>query len=369
MKANGYERFICLLFAVFIGGWMLAFCISPKRSFSETENRTLAQAPELSLSAVADGSYMKKLETYIADQFPLRDQWVELKSASEYVLGLREFNGIYLCGDRLIAKVEEPDQEQLERNLGYVQKLAENSGRPVYFALIPTAAEIWKDRLPAGSVSYDQAALIRSTQQGSTSFVDILGQLECHSGEEIFYRTDHHWTSLGAYYGYRAVMEAMGREPKPISEYSPRTVSRAFNGTLYSTSGIHWLAPDHIETYVSDTGVSVISYEGAGEMPGAMYHEEYLNKKDKYSYFMGGNQPMVFLKNPAAEGGSLLVIRDSYMDSLLPFLSQEFSEICAIDLRYYHASVYQLLQGYDQVLVCYGTANFLTERNLVFLTQ
>ena len=182
MNSKKYSVFITALFSIFIGGLFIAFLLSPKREFSDTENRVLAGAPELSWETVADGSYMEELETYIADQFPLRDMWIVIKSSCEYALGKREFNDVYLSGDTLISKVEKPDQNLVDRNLGYLEGFVQSVGKPVYLAIIPTAAEIWKDKLPEGAPSFDQQAFLQQLQQNtSANWVDVLSALQQHT--------------------------------------------------------------------------------------------------------------------------------------------------------------------------------------------
>lgn len=209
---KAYGRFLTAFFCLFLGGLLAWHLLLPDRERSETENRTLAQRPELTWSALADGSYTKAVEGYFADQFPLRDGWTGLKARAEQVLGKREFNNVYLCGDTLIAKVDPPLEGMEEKNLRHAARLAERTEIPVYLGLIPSAAEIWRDRLPAGAESWDQAAFIaRAEELEGVEPVDFLSALRARAEEDIFYRTDHHWTTLGAYYGYAALMEALGR--------------------------------------------------------------------------------------------------------------------------------------------------------------
>ena len=244
----------------------------------------------------------------------------------------------------------------------------EKTDIPVYLGLIPTAAEIWRDKLPEGAPSYDQIAYIESAKDTGAIYVDILGALSEHSDEAIYYRTDHHWTSLGAYYGYTALMEALGVEPEPLGE--GETVSEDFLGTLYSTSGVHWIQPDTMERYISSEGITVEDVVG-GETHG-LYVDSFLSEKDKYSSFMGGNNPLYIVRNPnAATDKTLLVVRDSYSDSLAPFLTQYYSEIHLLDLRYYRTPVAVYAEGnnIDEIFVCYSVENFIRDADAVFLGQ
>ena len=362
-----YARILTVCFCLFLGGLMVWHLLLPDREKSETENRTLAQWPEFSWESLVDGSFTEGVEEYFADQFPLRDEWTGLKARTEQLVGKEEFNGIYLCGDTLISKVETPDAEQVEKNLSYVDRLAEKTDIPVYLGMIPSAADIWRDKLPAGAQSWDQTELL------SESDIDFRAALSAHADEPIYYRTDHHWTSLGAFYGANALLEALGKEPLQQSDFTPEIASDAFNGTLYSQSGIHWLTPDTIEFWVEDTGLTITSWRTGAPEPASLYDRSYLSVKDKYSAFLGGNQPLCVIRNEnlPEDAGKILLIRDSYADSLAPFLAQRFAEVHLLDLRYYRAPAAQYAEenGIDQIVALYSAQNFISDRNLVLLTQ
>ncbi len=359
------QRVTATLFCVFLAGLGLLHLLLPDRGFSPVENRNLKQTPAFSWSALADGSYTAALETYLADQFPFRDSWMGLKTRYERLLGKREFHGVYLCGDTLISKVSNASYG--DRNLDFLHELTEKTDLPVYAGLIPTAAEIWRQKLPEGAASFDQLAYLERAKEAGGIWVDMAGALAAHAGEPVYYRTDHHWTSLGAYYGYTALMEAMGEVPAPLGP--AETVSRDFYGTLYSTSGIHWIKPDTIERYVPSGNVSVEDVYG-GKTHG-LYVDSFLTEKDKYASFLGGNAPLYIIRNTDAPAGRLLVVRDSYSDSLAPFLSQNFSEIHLLDLRYYRTGVAQYAEenGMDMIFVCYSVDNFIKDADAVFLAQ
>ena len=355
-----------VLFCAFLAGFGLLHILLPDRTFSPVENRTLSKMPDFSWSALVDGSYTSKLEKYLEDQFPLRDGWMGLKNRYEYLLGKREFHGVYLCGDRLIHKIE--DASRAEQNISYLQKLTELTDIPVYLGLIPTAAEVYRDQLPVGAENFDQAAYLEKVRESvpGAVWVDIEKWMDGASGVSLFYRTDHHWTSAGAWHGYAALMEAMGEPSEPLG--TPETVADDFYGTLYSSSGVHWLAPDTIERYVSGEGVTVENFE-KGETHG-LYVDSFLGEKDKYASFLGGNTPLYIIRNPeAASGEKLLVVRDSYSDAMAPFLSQYFAEIHLVDLRYYRTSVAEYAQenGMERIFVCYSVENFVKDMDAVFM--
>ena len=370
---KNYSRFLTLLFCLFIGGMLVWSLLLPDRENSAVENRPLQQRPVFSLGAVLDGSFMSETEKYIADQFPLRDQWTGLKSRTEDAIGKRLFNGVYLCKNTLIAKVDPPADGLEDRNLGYVKQLSEKTNARVMLGLIPSAAEVWKNKLPDGAVSWDQAAFLKTAgKKAGVGTVDFLMPLKKHAKEKIYYRTDHHWTTLGAYYGYAAVMDSLGRgsETLPKSAFQPKTVSTRFDGTLYSKSGIHWLRPDFIQYWVPDTGLTITSWRTGKPEKSPLYKKSFLKKKDQYASFLGGNQPLCVLKNrEITDGSKILLVRDSYSDSLAPFLAQNFSEVHLLDLRYYRSSVadYIAKNKIENVVVLYSMPDFITDSNLVFL--
>jgi hypothetical protein len=350
---------------------LLLSLLLPKKTFSPLENRYLAKAPELSWATLESGEFMEEAEDYVDDHVAGRDIWVGIKALSELVSGKRENNGIYFAKDKtLISQVAEPDPDQLLQGIGAVDALAGNVSVPVYFGLIPTAATIWADKLPEGAPNADETALIDQLYFAvGAQTVDLEDALAAHRDEAIYYRTDHHWTSLGAYYGANALLTAMGLEPLDLADYPCTTVSDQFYGTSYSTSGAWWIPPDSIHTYISEEGITVTSYADGTPQPSSLYVDSYLEKKDKYSYFLGGNQPLCVIETEQTDAPKVLVIRDSYADALAPFLTQRFSEIHLFDLRYNLTSVKSYVEEHDidAVVVLYSFANFATDPYLFLM--
>lgn len=357
-----------LVFTAFIALFFLLNLITPEKGFSERENRVLQTAPEFSFSSLFEGKFTAAYEDYVTDQFAFRDGWITLKARSELLSGKEENNSVYLCeNETLIERFEAPNYDDVDFSLDAINTLAETSNAQVYFALIPSASEIWRDKLPDGAPGCSQLAVIdHAYAYTSASTVDISSALEQHRGEDIFYRTDHHWTTLGAYYGYAALVRAMGMEPVPLSDYPPRTVTDSFYGTTYSSSGFSWVAPDRITAYVEQGDVKITNYPQGSPLEGTLYDDSFLDAKDKYSYFYGGNTPLIEIDTGNAGSPSLLIIRDSYMDSLSPFLFPHFSNISVMDLRYYKTSPNAYIQekGFDNILICYSVPNFVTDGNI-----
>jgi len=186
--------------------------------------------------------------------------------------------------------------------------------------------------------------------------------LYAHRDEPIYYRTDHHWTTLGAYYGYAATAEALGLTPQPKESFRPVTVSDSFFGTVYSSSGVRWVKPDTMERWVPDSGVTLTRYDSPEGTVSPVYDESRLEVKDKYSYYLGGNVSRAVIETGHG-GGKLLVLRDSYADCELPFFFAHYAEIHVLDLRYFRQSVSEYASGedFDAILVSYSLSDFLSD--------
>ena len=368
-----FNIFLSAVFCLFISFILVISTILPDKEMSELENRYLAKPPKLSLETLTNGSFMEGAEEYASDQIVGRDFWVALKAWCERLSGKQENNGVYFGKeDTLLNRVNTPTQEELQKRLNFVDTLVGNVSVPVYLGLIPSSSAVWSDRLPAGAPTADELSLIDELYFNTgASTLDMAGALLEHKDEDLYYRTDHHWTSLGAYYGANVLFEAMGLEPLNLSDYEKTTVTTEFYGTTFSTSGVRWVAPDSIDTYIPADGVKVTSWFTGSPEEGSLYVDSYLNQKDKYSYFLGGNQSLCVIETEHTDAPKVLVIRDSYSDSLAPFLTERFSEIHLFDPRYNLTSVkdYVAQNDIDSVVVLYSFQNFTTDQNLFVLSR
>lgn len=374
MKEKTGALMTIVLFGGLLLGLFVADICTPDRLFSEYENRILAAKPEYSLEKLLSGTYTKDYETYVTDQFTGRDSWIFLKTATDLLLGKKEVNGVYLAKDgTLIEKHAEKDikPETVARRLELVKELTawweerETGGR-LRILLAPTADNILTDKLPDYAGYFPQEPLIRKVAEtvADKYVINVTDMLKAHKEEYIYYGTDHHWTTLGAYYGYCAWAENMGMTPM---SYNADTVSDSFLGTLHSKTNLP-VEPDTIEAPV--TGDVRVYYDFSDEVHTSLYEESYLGTKNQYGYFLDDNHPFVQIEveNPApgTEGRKLFVIKDSYANCFVPFLTAHYETIYVLDLRYYRASLFSLLEECDadgsmDVLVLYNVIHFLDE--------
>ena len=357
------------LLAGTVAACLLLSVLLKDRDFSESENRKLAQFPSVSLSALADGSWFAGLGDYMADQFPGRDSWISLNLAFNRLLGQKEANGVYLCDDDYLMQVpSDPNEEALGRNLKAVNAFASaHANVNMVMCVVPNAVTVLADKLPANAPVRDQKEDLMGIERSliGVEFLDVTQALAEHAGEDLFYRTDHHWTSLGAAYAFRTIAPGLGIQPPEMDAYTVYTLSTTFEGTLSSKSGSH-SATDTVQIFVPDTEVEYyVTYPGESPIC-SMYKREALEQKDHYTLFFGGNYSRVDITTTADTGRNLLVFKDSYANCMMQFLYPHFDHITMIDPRYYYDNVEMVLnsQAITDVLYLYNADTFLSDTSL-----
>ena len=357
--------------AIFLLLCLLAFALvnalARDREYSPAENRKLAQLPKFSLSALTDGSYFAAWEDYFADQFVGRDTWITLNLQASRLLGAKEAGGVYLCADNyLMEPPAAPDEGALKRNLDAINAFAaRHEDLQLCMSVVPNAACVMAEKLPANAPVRDQRQDIQNiaARVQGVSFLDVTDALTQHADEAIYYRTDHHWTSLGAYYAFSDMAAGLGIE-QPWEEYDVFPVTDSFEGTLASKSGCHAVT-DVIELYVPKGNLQYyVTVDG--ERTATMYDREKLEEKDQYAVFLGGNDARVDITTTAETGRTLLIFKDSYANCFLQFLLPYYDRIILLDARYYYGDADSVItrEGVTDVLFLYNANTFLTDRVL-----
>ena len=339
------------------------------REFSPNENRNLAQRPALKLSALADGSYLSDLSTYYADQFPGRDSWLSIQLWLNKLLGSREAGGVYLCKDNYLMQVPaDPNEAYLEKNLAAMEAFAEEYWEVnMVAAIVPNAVTVHADKLPKNAPVRDQRGDLAGIDAALTEvdFVDVTDKLCENSNQELFYRTDHHWTSLAAAYALEEIAPALSIKAPNMDSYTRYTVSDTFEGTLSSKSGSHKVT-DKVELFVPNSPVEYFVQRADTEAVCTMYYRQALDAKDHYTVFFGGNYPRVDISTTAETGKNLLVFKDSYANCFIPLLYPYYENITMVDPRYYYDNVETIMNngGITDVLFLYNLDTFLSDTSL-----
>ena len=396
-KMTPYKLLIGL-FAVILITIPTATAVFPKQERSENENRTLADFPTLVnqrkldkaesvsdyIDAVRwdyitereDDSYMDDIEAYLSDHLAGRESWVKLSNTLDRLSGKQEINGVYTVEDQMIQVFDEYDADTVAKTLDAISTFAQRfPDTPMYFMLDPTAQEIFSSEIPSYAGYLSEKTFIDECYKAvsNVTTIDCLSYLSGHEGEYIYYRTDHHWTSLGAYYAYSAAAKFLGYSAYGLGSFNIETASSSFRGTLYSKTLDDSVTPDSISYFLLSDGepdVTMRVFDGTEEtVYDSLYVREYLDGKDKYSSFTGSNQPIITIETDVDNDKSLLLIKDSYAHSLVPFLSKHYSKITMVDMRYINVGLDYFLnvEDYSQVLLTFNVISFSSDMDIVKL--
>ena len=359
--------------------------ITPDVGFSANENRYLQARPEATVQNILSGRFESQAEDYLSDQIIGRERWVEGKSLTEAALGIYDMNGVYLCkGGRVVERFTDGDFSwgQYGRNLQQIVQLKEacqEEGReiPVDLMMVPTAAYIYRDDLPDHALTFDEdRAFAQAETLLEDSLIDLRDVLTAEGEYQTFFKTDHHWTGYGAFLAYKAYGAHLGLDLSGLDyeDVKPEMLSSEFKGTLYSKVLLSNLGIDTIVTpSVGLTADYTVTIEG--EEYDSLYFENYLKEKDKYAVYFGGNYDRVDIQVKDAgkdgwshaDGGKLLIVKDSFANSFVPYLLGDYGQITMVDTRYYRDDVSALAKEYDRVLVLYSVSNLAEEK--LSLTQ
>ena len=376
MKKINTEKLTGIIFFIVL---LLVFVLNlvlPDKNFSEEENRILQQKPDFSLSAYGEGRYEEKKERYVNDQFILRNSLIKVKTAFDLTIGKVESNGVYKCDDHyLIEEIQKPDKDYMVSTIEGLGAFKESyPSMRMYFMMAPNAGNILSDKLPAGVKMTDQDKIIKNFYKAIEARgyqpVDVSKVLKKNKDgkNNLYYRTDHHWTTDGAYLAYEEAVKVMNL-PDPV-DYHPYVVKNDFRGTLASKSGFVNGMNDSIKLYMPEKTKeyrnSVIYYSDTKKKTTEFYQLENLETKDAYTVFGGSNHPVYTIKTPVKNRRKLLLFKDSYANSMLPFLSQNYREIVVVDPRYYFESIDDIIEaeGITDALFLYNANTFFSDNSL-----
>ena len=363
-------RFFGLFFAPLLMLAVLTLLL-PSKTFSPNENRPLAQRPDVSVSDIHSGKFQTGLSEYLRDQIPLRDFWIGANTALKKLSGRKEINGIYLGSDHYYFQQFTDDSYSATRMVSIfrmMDRFVQQQGIPATVILVPSPGTVLSNKLPDNAPYYDADLVFDTADQLlSCPVIDLRSCFESVADDtQLYYRTDHHWTSQGAYLAYEQYCTAQGITP---GEYALDRVSDSFYGTLYSRVLDSAAEPDAVYAPIELPEVT-ITYED-GMVSDTPYNSDNLKQKDQYTYFFGGNHGTVTIQTMSQNAGKLLVIKDSFANSFVPYLFDNYSEIIMLDLRYFGGNVEDVIaqNGITQILLLYETSNLLSDIGILRLQK
>ena len=374
MKKNILKKYpTFFVFSILVILFTVIDIINSPNEFSELENRKLSQMPILSLKSYIDTSFSSDYEKYINDQFFLRDNWIDLKSRIEYLLGKRENNDIIFGKENyLFKKFTTFNDEMLENNLNSIITFTNNYNKEVDFFIIPNSYAIYDELTPRYLPLVDQLSLINSINSylslksnDHINTINVAEELLKNKDDYIYYKTDHHWTSYGAYLAYLTYMDYLGLEIVDINNLEKITINN-FLGTYYNRSK-YFKADSDLITYYNILGLHI---EIDGKEKLSLMDLDKFKGSDKYSAFLWGNNGLtkVINENISEErkGSSILIFKDSYANSFIQFLSYNYEIIDIIDLRYFKESIRNFMKDkdYNEILIMYSFNNLSSDINI-----
>ena len=367
------EKLVGIIFILTLFLFLIINVIVPDREKSVQENRMLATKPKFRLSSLISGDYDEKFEAYMDDQFVGRDMWRKLKVTVDRICGSRLENGVYIGRNgQLLEQIEVADENHLAANIKAIKSFSERQKKiPVRMMLVPDAANVLNHSLPALAKPEDQTqmfSMVRKDLGDSVEWIDVSTELNKHKTEKIYYKTDHHWTTLGAFYAFQAAAPSLGIEGDLSGKYVSYAVSDSFNGMLASKSGVNLGEKEQIDIYVpteEDTDL-IVDYVDEGKRSTSLYDSSKLKEKDQYTVFLGGNSSLLDIRTVSTSTKRLLLVKDSFANSFIPFLTPYYREIVVVDPRYYSGTINDLMDSYriSEVLFLYSGNTFFKDNNI-----
>ena len=367
------EKLVGIIFILTLFLFLIINVIVPDREKSVQENRMLATKPKFRLSSLISGDYDEKFEAYMDDQFVGRDMWRKLKVAVDRIGGSRLENGVYIgTNGQLLEQIEVADENHLAANIKAIKSFSESQSKiPVRMMLVPDAANVLNHSLPSLAKPEDQTqmfSMVRKDLGDSVEWIDVATELSKHTNEKIYYKTDHHWTTLGAFYAFQAAAPSLGITDDMSGKYVSYAVTDSFNGSLASKSGMNLKEKEQIDIYVpteEDTDL-IVDYVDEGKRVTSLYNSSALKEKDKYTVFLGGNYSLLDIRTVSTSKEKLLIVKDSFANSFIPFLTPYYREIVVVDPRYYSGTINDLMDSYriSEVLFLYSGNTFFKDNNI-----
>ena len=366
-----FKRLPGVIFMVLLLGLAGKEALSHQRTYSPVEKRELQTRPEISITKVLDGRFQKKYESYLRDQFPGRDHWVSFQTDMELFMGKNEIHNVYIGKNHYLLEhytEKEFDPQQISKNLQALEKFVGKTKQnaDVHVMMVPTKSWVLREKLPAFAPHYKEQKFYDALQQKLEKedvLISVEPVLDAHKEEEIYYRTDHHWTTLGAWYAYEQYTKAVGGDlQRAQGKKKFRCIRKDFYGTTYAKINYARQA-DKIEIYEPADKLRVV-YNMGEKKTKTLYDFSFLKTADQYSVFTGGNQAVLEITGGIKNGKTLLLIKDSFANSILPFLAEDYEKLVVVDLRQLNVSGDRLLEMFSptDILILYNSAQFAQDK-------
>ncbi len=352
-------------FALLFFSLFLMNITSSNRVFSNLENRVLQQFPNININNIFDDTTRLDIENFTNDQFIARDAWISIKTLGDLALGKKDNGRIYFGKDSFLFDVDKPiDTVQLDKNIEVLNTFIASQNASVQALLIPTKSQVYSYYLPKNAPILQETLLLHKvSQELNIPVIDSLKVLSNASDSLLYYKTDHHWTTQGAFKAYQLLLED---EAKPWDDFNIKTVTTDFHGSQYRKANSFFIKADSMDIiYDLDHKLESITIDNKTSLE-SYYVPKFLDSTDKYAYLLGGDHGLVDIKTKLQNNKEILIIKDSFANSLVPFLVEHYERIVLIDPRHYKMGIeaYLSQQNFDQILFVFNTQTILQDKTL-----
>lgn len=363
---NKLNKIITIVISIIILVFTFLFVFSDKLAYSDNEFRYLEKWPKFTFASLKNGKYIEGLENYFTDHFPYRENFVKARTNFLLLINQKLINGVYIASDVfLIQQFNKP------QNSDYIVEILNNfyennSDLEMQILIAPTSSSINSSLLPNNSINYDEKAAIEyyyeKLKMKKINVYDILYKNK--DKYDLFYKMDHHWTTYGAYFAYLEYCNQNNIVPYNLDDFEIEKVSDRFYGTLYSKV---FYEEESDVIYAFNLKNSDFTVKYLDKDVNSLYNDEYLNTKDKYSYFLGGNHPIVeIINNNATNDDELLIIKDSYANVFSTLIANNYKKIHIIDPRYYNLKISDYIKEKEikKILILYNINTIDTDTGI-----
>lgn len=371
-------RVLSISFVLVLVMMMGSIVVHKDQKISAAENRTLEQKPSISVSNLISGRLTEDYTSYLSDQFPFRSRFIKTKAKLDRLLGKDEINGVYIGKEGyLIEGFKKADEEAIKEKADAINTFVANNPKiNVSVLLSPNKVEVYKNYLPKYAPvdsQVDYLNKLHSMLNTKIEFVNVSGSFDrLKNSEQLFFKTDHHWTAYGAYTAYVDYCKKLNLEPVGINSFTKSLASDSFYGTLYYKTGAQIGNPDSMYLYLPQENPPVIAkyYDTKKKVP-SVYDVSKLDTKNPYEVFTGGNHSQIKIRTNVDTDKKLLIVKDSFANAMIPFLVYNFSEITVVDLRYYSGSMKDIISNneFTDALILGNINTFNTDSSILNLND
>ncbi len=357
---NRVSKITAVIMLVYLSVVML--CIFFRKGVSDPVNSSCKESDHISVSAIMNGSFVQYLAKCTADRFPARSRMIAADSMLRASANESIVNGVFV-DRKMLLDAEISERGSVKENVRIINEFCTGYKGAVCFAAIPTSSGVYDSYLPEYMRKKPESIQISSLYsqlEGNIREIDAYNILKMLNENYIYYRTDTKWTSYGAYCVYRTVIQKLGFSPTAYDKYTINHVADNFRGNLYARTFYSQVKPDIIDIYTYPEGERIVGFTGYDNdmksFSGELYDKSYLDSRNMYDMYLGEKRPFVKIKTSVNNERKILVIKDSFADCFIPFLTQHYSEIDVASPEYMDGAITDFTDpdDYEQILFLFG---------------